>query len=94
MEEQNTTQIAPAKPGKGLGIASLIIGIFGFILCFIPIINVFGVILAITALILGIVGMIVAKKKGGGIALPLVGLILGALGIIIFIAMYATMASM
>jgi hypothetical protein len=93
MPEQNSPPIPPSTPGNGLGIASLIIGLTGFILCFIPVINVIGLILAIVALILGIAGMIMAKKKGGSPALPLLGILLGAFSIIVFIIMYATMVS-
>ncbi|MEI6124020.1 MAG: hypothetical protein WCQ95_10385 [Bacteroidota bacterium] len=93
MEEQNITPEVAKKPGNGLGIASLIISIFGFILSFIPVINVFGMVLAVTSLALGIVGMIMAKKKGGSKTLSLVGVILSALAIIIFIAMYTWFAA-
>jgi hypothetical protein len=59
-----------------MGIAALILGIIGVVLCWIPAIGWVGVVLALVALILGIVAL---KKgiKGLGIA----GLILGIVGL-------------
>jgi len=93
MEEQNTNAAPVKKPGNGLGIASLIIGIFAFILSFIPVVNVFGLVLAIVGVTLGIIGLIMAKKKGGSKGLSLTGVILNGLGIIIFIVMYTMIAA-
>ncbi|NVO01888.1 MAG: hypothetical protein HXX09_04230 [Bacteroidetes bacterium] len=95
MEEMNTTtQATPAPSGSnGMATTSLILGIVGFVLSFIPIINVFGILLDITAVILGAVGMGKAKKVGKGKGGAMVGLILGALGIIIFVIMYFVLAA-
>jgi hypothetical protein len=93
MEEQNTTPVATKKPGNGLGIASLIISIFAIILCWIPIVNVFGLVLALISLTLGIIGMIMASKKGGSKGLSLTGVILSAISIIVFIVMYSMIAA-
>jgi hypothetical protein len=59
-----------------MGIAALVLGIIGVVLCWIPAVGWVGVVLALVALILGIVAV---KKgiKGLGIA----GLILGIVGL-------------
>lgn len=95
MDEMNTTTQPLATPSgsNGMATTSLILGIVGFILSFIPVVNVFGILLDITAVILGAIGMGKAKKVGKGKGGAMVGLILGALGIIIFIVMYLWMAS-
>jgi hypothetical protein len=90
MEEMNTTTPAATPPAgsNGLATTSLILGIIGFILSFIPIVNWVGIFLDLAAVILGAIGMGKAKKVGKGKGGAMVGLILGALGIIIFVAMY------
>ena len=95
MEEMNTTTQPVAAPSgsNGMATTSLILGIIGFVLSFIPVINVFGILLDITAVILGAIGMGKAKKVGKGKGGAMVGLILGALGIIIFVVMYIMIAN-
>ena len=93
MEEMNTTTQATPTGSNGMATTSLILGIVGFVLSFIPVINVFGILLDITAVILGAVGMGKAKKVGKGKGGAMVGLILGALGIIIFVVMYIMIAN-
>ena len=63
--------ISPPRPGEGLAIASLVVGLITLTLFWIPVLN---IIMSLTALILGII----AKSKGnGGIAIA--GIIIGSI---------------
>lgn len=77
----------PAAPQKnGLALAGLIVGIIGFVLAWIPIINFFAWILGPLAIVFGIIGAIGDKpKKGQAIA----AIILGALCIVVYYVSYA-----
>lgn len=68
---------------SGFSTASLVLGIIGIILSFIPIINNAAFVLGVLALIFGIVSLVKKANKGKSIA----GLILGILAIIITLAM-------
>lgn len=75
---QATVQVpagAPKVPGKGLGIASLVLGIVAFII--------FGIPCSITGLVLGAVGLAKAKAAGMKNGMALAGVILSivALGL-------------
>ena len=65
--------------GKGLAIASLVLGILAIINSFIPFLNFISYIFAILAIIFGIIGIV--KKTGKGLSIA--GLILGGLTIIV-----------
>ena len=65
------------KGGKGLAIASLVLGIIAIVNSFIPIINFVAYILGALAIIFGIIGIV--KKKG---AMAIVGLVLGGVALI------------
>ncbi|NVO01887.1 MAG: hypothetical protein HXX09_04225 [Bacteroidetes bacterium] len=86
MEELKTTQDQPltTKVAKNaVGTFALIIGITGLVLSFIPIINLFAILLDITAIILGAIGSGKAKKIGKGKAGSLIGLIFGIVGVVV-----------
>ncbi len=87
MSEINTTSPSAVTPSgsNGLATTALILGIIGVILSWIPIVNVVGLILDITAVILGAIGMVKAKKSGKGKAVAIIGIILGVIGIGMFI---------
>ena len=63
----------PRRKEPGIGIASLVASIAAFLLVFMPVLN---FILALLALVLGIVGM----KRGGGFAIA--GTVIGAISLI------------
>ncbi len=63
---------------KGLAIASLVLGIIALVGSFIPLLNILAGIIALVALIMGIVG--IAKKQGG---MAIAGLILSILSFVI-----------
>ena len=77
-------QSPPAGPRNGLGIAALVIAIFGLVFCW-SVIG--GVVLGVVAVIIGIVGRGRAKRgeaTNGGVALA--GILLGVLAVIVSLA--------
>jgi hypothetical protein len=73
----------PAAPRNGLGITALVLAIIGLLICWIPFVGFFGLILGIVAVILGIMGRGRVKRgeaDNGGVALG--GIVLGVLAII------------
>ena len=66
------------KKGKGLAVASLVLGIVALVLCWIPIINFMSFVLGILALIFGIIAAVKNAGRGLGIA----GLIIGILAMV------------
>lgn len=75
--------MATSSNKSGFSTASLVLGIIGIVLSFIPIINNAAFVLGVLALIFGIVSLVKKANKGKAIA----GLILGILAIIITLAM-------
>lgn len=75
--------MATSSNKSGFSTASLVLGIIGIVLSFIPIINNATFVLGVLALIFGIVSLVKKANKGKAIA----GLILGILAIIITLAM-------
>lgn len=66
--------------GKGLAIAALVLGICAFVFAWVPVLN---WILAILAIVFGIIALVKKAKKGMAIA----GLVLGAVSILVAICM-------
>ncbi len=69
--------------GKGLGIAALVLGILAVICSFIPCFSFGAILLGVTGIILGAVGLSKAKNGGGSKGLPRSGLILSIIGTVI-----------
>lgn len=78
------------KSGKGLAIASLVLGILAIINSFIPIINFIAYILGIIALILGIIAIV--KNAGRGMAIA--GVVLAGVALILATVINAGTASL
>ncbi len=73
MEEQKSTA------GKGLGIAGLIIGIIALLVSFIPFFGMISIYIGGLALLLSIIGLIMAVQKKAGKGLIIAALIISAL---------------
>ena len=74
---------------SSFGIASLVLGIIAFILCWIPLVGCITFPVSALGLILGITGLIIAiKRKGGGIAYPIAGSALSSIALTIIIMTY------
>lgn len=77
--EQAYTQMYGEKPRTGMAIASLVLGILALLTCWAPIGSYAAVIMALLAVIFGIVG--VRRTSGRGMAIA--GLILGGLALVV-----------
>ena len=85
---------APAAHGNSLGIASMVLGILAFLICWIPFLNVIGLPLSGLGVLLGIIGIIIAATRGGsGIGFPIAGTAISGLALMIVIWMYLAIAS-
>lgn len=74
--EAGYAQMYGQKPRTGLAVAALVLGIVGLLLCWIPVV---GSILAILALIFGIV----AVRRPAGRGMATTGIVLGALALVL-----------
>lgn len=71
-----TEEVTNKKTGKGLGIAGLIVGAIGLLLSFIPMIGTIGLFFAWPALILSLIGMIIALKNSGAKVVTIIALVI------------------
>lgn len=78
MNSQDQQNNIPSNLSNGLGIASLVLGILGFLTAFIII----GILLDIIAIVLGIIAIVSKKQKS---ELGIAGLIIGTISIILVI---------
>ncbi|MFW0112148.1 DUF4190 domain-containing protein [Rothia sp. CCM 9416] len=78
-----TYAAAETNKPKGLAIASMVLGIIGFISGW----AVIGGIFALVAIVLGIVALVKTKTGGGGKGFAITGIVTGALGLLISILM-------
>jgi hypothetical protein len=80
--------IATPRRGSSLGVASLVLGIIAFLICWIPLVNLLGVPLSGLGLLLGLIGLIVALTRGGAsIGYPIAGSAICGLALFIAISM-------
>ena len=78
----------PSKAAHSLGIASVILGILAFLICWIPLIGLLGIPLSGLGLLLGIVGLLLAIfRRGHGIGFPIAGAAISLLAIVITVSM-------
>lgn len=68
-----------------MGVASLVLGIIGLVLSFVPFIGLFGLVLAIIGLILGIIDWVQKKKKDEKHGQAVAGVVCSALAILFII---------
>lgn len=77
----------PGSPVSSLGIASIILGILGFFICWIPFVNLLSLPLCGVGLVLGFFSLFMARKHSGGIGFPIGGLVVSGLGFLIALSM-------
>ncbi|MDR2223991.1 MAG: DUF4190 domain-containing protein [Flavobacteriaceae bacterium] len=84
MENAYNPPPTPTQPQTPiLGILSLILGIFALIVSFIPCFGSVAVFIAIAPIILGIISIVQANKKGGQKGLGIAGLSIGIIALLI-----------
>lgn len=83
--QENITNVSIVDDKRsGLATASLVLGIIAIVGSWIPLLNVFSIILAVVGLILGVVALIqVISKKKGSMSKTIAGLVLCVLTILI-----------
>ncbi len=78
------------KRKNGLGIAGFILALIGLILSWIPVANIFGIVLSGLGFLLSLIGLFLKNRKKG---LAIVGLLLSIAGCVIFYLVYAGLAA-
>lgn len=87
MENQNPNT-NPSNAGKGLGIASLVLGILAFIFSFVPCLGAYAFYPGVVGVILGIVSIIQANKAQAAKGLAIAGLALSLVGTAVAVYQY------
>lgn len=84
----NVTQ--PSRAAHSLGIASLVLGILAFLICWIPLIGALGLPLSGLGFVLGVIGLILAMVRSGhGVGFPIAGSAICGLAFFIALSMTA-----
>ena len=74
-----------AKGSNGLAVAGFVLALLGALSSFIPLLNIFGDILAFLGLIFGIIGLVKSGSKGAGKGLSIAAIILAVVAFVISI---------
>lgn len=86
--------VALPRRGSSLGVASMVLGVLAFLICWIPIVNLIGAPLAALGLLLGAVGFLVALTRGGsGIGSPIAGAAICGMALFVTITITGAMAT-
>ena len=83
--------IVMEKRTNGLGIAGFIVSLIGLILSWIPVVNIFGIVLCGIGFLLCFIGLFLKNRKKG---MAIVGLIFSIIGSGLFFLVYAGIASL
>lgn len=78
-----------AKPGKGLAVTGLVLGIVALVLCWVPILNNVFLFVGLAGLGFAIAALVIASKRKAPKGMPIAGLILS---IVAIIGVFATQA--
>jgi len=76
------------KRGNGFAITALVLGIIAAVLAFIPVVNLVSFVLAIAAIVFGVVGLIASGRRRTGKGMSITGIVLGVIALVIAILMY------
>ncbi len=83
--QQAAQQGPPAKSSNGLAVTGFVLGLLGLLLCWIPVLNFFGILLGILGAVFGTIGLVSSKKTGTGKGLAIAGLVMGVLAVVLAI---------
>ena len=74
--------ISAPKGSNGLATAGFVLGLLGLLTCWIPVLNILGIILGILGVVLAAVGLTKSKKVATGKGLAIAGIVLGVLAVL------------
>jgi hypothetical protein len=74
------------KRGNGFAVAALVLGIPAIVIAGFPIVGLFGIVLAVIAVGLGIAGFVTARKRGKGLVMTIIAVLLAIAAVPIAIA--------
>ncbi len=80
--QQQPVVKTPGNPGKGMGVAALVMGIVSCCLFWIPYFNSLCLLMCIAGIILSAIGIKKSKSAGASVGLSVAGLVLSILGMI------------
>lgn len=89
-------EVQKSTAGQGLGIGSLILGIVGLIVAFIPCFGWFALLFSLVGIVLGFIGLSQAKKGNGKKGLNIAGIVLSVLAtilVVVWVVLFASAAS-
>ncbi|HEY0890266.1 MAG TPA: DUF5067 domain-containing protein [Nocardioides sp.] len=75
--------ITAPQGSNGLATAGFVLGLLGVLTCWIPILNVLGILLGILGVVLAAVGFAKSRKVGTGKGLSIAGIVLGTLAVLL-----------
>lgn len=67
---------------NGMATAGFVLGLLGLLICWIPIVNILGIVLGLLGAVLAAVGLAKSQKVGTGKGLAIAGMILGVLAVL------------
>ncbi len=73
---------SPVTGSNGIATAGFVLALFGLLGCWIPVLNVLGILLGVGGAVLAAIGLAKSKKVNAGKGLALAGIVLGALAVI------------
>ncbi len=83
-----TVNVNLPRRGSSLGMASLVLGVIAFTICWIPFLGILGIPLSGLGVFLGLVGLVVAAtRKGSGIGFPIAGTLVCGIALIVAISL-------
>jgi hypothetical protein len=84
----------PSGASHSLGIASVVLGILAFLICWIPFLGLLGLPLSLLGILLGGLGLLMAVfRKGAGIGYPIAGTAISVLAVVTAVSISGAAAS-
>ena len=91
MDQTPPVKVEVVNSGSGFGISSMVLGILGLLICWVPLLNILGMPLTVLGLILGLIGLLrAASKKSSGLGFSLAGIFIS--GFALFISLVVNSA--
>lgn len=86
-EKKEPIRVDIGNSGSGFGISSMVLGILGLLICWIPLLNILGMPLTVLGLILGSIGLLRSvSKKSSGLGFSLAGIFISGFALFISLA--------